>query len=481
MGRKKRFTDSAWLGFFADNKLKKVPLAGGPAITLVDEAPWASLNGASWGGDGNIILGTPSGFALVPADGGDLEPIPHIDLTGGSPTAPTLLPDSKGLLFGRVSVAEEGGLIAVLPVDSTEPQVLLRGATPRYSATGHIAFSLERTLWAAPFDPARVELTGPTFALTTGTVASSRRSTRSTFTVAGNGTLVYIPGSQVRVLVWVDRDGAAEALDEPPGSYLSPRLSPAGTALAVSLEKSQVMVLDLGRGRRTRLTNSPADVPVWTPDGRSVTVFELDMSGGAGGRILLHPVDGSTEPMVLVTRTSLPVPGAWTPDQKTLAFHEIRGESNRDIFLVSDGGDPIPYVATPANERSPRVVVRRTIHRLLSDESGRDEVYLESFPERSGKQLVSTEGGIQPVWSSDGSELFYRHGNRMMAVGIETEPELAASRPTMLFEGSYATGNSNNPNYAVSPDGQRFLMIKDDPASRGFHVVLNAFEGLEPR
>lgn len=184
--------------------------------------------------------------------------------------------------------------------------------------------------------------------------------------------------------------------------------------------------------------------------------------------------------MVLVTRTSLPVPGAWTPDQKTLAFHEIRGESNRDIFLVSDGGDPIPYVATPANERSPALSSDGQYIAYVSDESGRDEVYLESFPERSGKQLVSTEGGIQPVWSSDGSELFYRRGNRMMAVGIATEPELTASRPTMLFEGSYATGNSNNPNYAVSPDGQRFLMIEDDPASRGFHVVLNAFEGMEP-
>lgn len=471
--------DGEWVGFTADDELKKVPMAGGPPVTIVEHAPLAGLRGASWGPDGSIIFGTETGFSRVSSDGGAPEPILGPESADGTwAVTPAILPDNRGLVFGKLHL--EGNLAAsihVLPFESREPRFLLEGGFPLYLPTGHIVFGREGSVWASPFDLDRLEVIGPSFALIRET---THQPGSPTFTAAGNGTLVYVPASDTKRLVWVDRRGRIEPLAIPPESYGSPRLSPDGARLAVGLEDEiRVVIVDLRRGGRRFLTRTSANVPLWTPDGRNVAVFMFDPSV-AGGRIAIHPVDESREPTVLIASESIPVPGSWTPDQETLAFHEITGEANRDIFLISNGGEPISYVATPANERSPAFSPDGTLIAYVSDESGRDEVYVEAFPERSPRKPVSTEGGIQPVWSPEGGELFYRQGQRMMAVKVSATPELTLSAPRVLFEGRYATGNPHNPNYAISPDGERFLMIEDDPGSLGFRVVLNAFGNTEP-
>jgi serine/threonine-protein kinase len=237
-------------------------------------------------------------------------------------------------------------------------------------------------------------------------------------------------------------------------------------------------VLDLERGSRVRLSLA-GRVPLWNTDGTEVSFWAV--LGGTNA-IFSAQSDGSAEPQHLVIdpTVSWGVPGSWTSDGGTLAFHAFNRSGNRDILLFSPERDssPRPLLDTPFQERNPAISPGGQWLAYTSDESGRDEVYVQAFPGPGGKFSVSTEGGIQPVWSPNGRELFYREGYKMMVVDVETSPAFRASTPRVLFEGNFATGNPHNPNYSISPDGQRFLMVQDAEAPQ-FKVVLNWDATLE--
>jgi Tol biopolymer transport system component len=175
---------------------------------------------------------------------------------------------------------------------------------------------------------------------------------------------------------------------------------------------------------------------------------------------------------------------SWATEGPTLAFDERKPNGERDIWVVSPGSDPMPFLLTPFDERLPRFSPDGRWLAYVSDEGGRNDVYVQPFPGPGAKWLVSTEGGIEPVWSRDGRELFYRHDDQMMVVAVAATPkgEFQASRPRPLFD-MRLDADDNGSNYDVSPDGTWFVVTRSDreapPAQ--LQVVLNWFNEVRTR
>jgi len=293
----------------------------------------------------------------------------------------------------------------------------------------------------------------------------------------------------MRTLVWVDRNGVEERVTEARRNYKTPRLSPDGTRLAVRVTENgnaeDIWVLDLSRGTSTRLTFDTANdrTPVWSPDGRHI-VFTSTRQGPFN--LFRKPADGSGPAERLTTSPNGQFPRIWARNGSELIYAEEVPGSGLDIFalpLEGDGG-PRAIIQTPFNERFLALSQDGRWIAYESDESGHFEVYVRPYPGLRGKWQISTGGGVAPRWSGDGKELFYRNGNKMMAVTIETDVSFIPGNPVELFEDSYV----DDPypfNYDVSADGQRFLMMKrgqfTDSASPGTEIMVveNWFEELK--
>jgi serine/threonine-protein kinase len=221
--------------------------------------------------------------------------------------------------------------------------------------------------------------------------------------------------------------------------------------------------------------------PVWTPDGQRIA-FK-----GTGNRLFWQPADGSagTEALTKSELAGNNVPGSWSPDGQVLTFMEINPNTGYDVYtLPLKDGKPQPFVQTPSLETAPRFSPDGHFIAYGSDESGRVEIYVRPYPGPGGKWQISSEGGMEPVWNPKGREIFYRSGNKMMAVDVTTQPAFSAGKPKMLFEGPYVPTPRSFPDYDVSPDGQRFLMLKaseQGQAPAQINVVLNWFEELKRR
>lgn len=231
-----------------------------------------------------------------------------------------------------------------------------------------------------------------------------------------------------------------------------------------------------------RLTTAPGEdeTPVWMPDGKRL-VFAGDRPGGSN--LLLKLADGSaTEEKLLEIRVGHRHADSVSPDGQILAFHEFSPQTGGDIWVLSLQGDrkPRPFLQTPSNEVGARFSPDGRWIAYMSDESGHPEVYVQAFPGPGGKWKISTEGGVEPVWSRNSPELFYRNEDQMMAVDVATQPTFIASKPRFLFRGQFDR-TPWGANYDVSPDGQRFLMIQvvEATASNQIHVVLNWLEELK--
>jgi len=467
--------DGEWLAFFSIGGLKKVAVTGGRPVTLVRGR---AGGGGSWAADDSIVyVENRKKLRTISADGGPSAPVSMVVSDDTVYADPQLLPDGNAVVFTLGYPGQERVAVGSLKTGSV--QVLTEGRRPRFSPTGHLLFVRAGSIWAVGFDPERLELRGTPDPIVEGVLDVFS----ATFDVSARGALFCIPETRERALVWVDREGRSTLLTSARDQYGSPRLSPDGTRVAVETSLKDIWVIDVERGSRTRLTLESATgnnaVPVWTPDGTTVTSFGLN--DGVSG-VYSTPADGSRPPEPILIR-DYPIPGSWSPDGRTLAFHDLPAGGNRDIlaFTPTSGEPPRPFLVTPFNERSPAFSPDGRWLAYMSDESGRDEVYVRAYPGPGPKASVSTEGGIQPVWSPDGAELFYRLGESMMVVAVETKGEaLRTSKPRVLFRGRYLIGNPNNPNYSVTSDGQRFVMVQDAQASSPhFGVVLNWQSALQ--
>ena len=481
--------DGQWVGFFTEDKLKKVALAGGPAVTLreISGGRW----GASWGLDDTIAFSLPgSGLLRVPAVGGAPQPLIKVEAgQGESHRWPDILPSGKAVLFTVFPGTLEEAHIAVADLETGQHAILLKGTQPRYVRTGHIVFARPGSLWAIPFDADRLELTGAPAPLLEDIQVNG--GGLANYATADDGSLGYLSGAPARqvTMVWVDRKGMAEPLEAPPRAYTQPEFSPDGRQLTVTIQreeggKDHIWVYDLPRGALTRLTfEGDNHASFWTPDGKRIA-FRSTREGRSN--LFWKPADGSAPEERLTTSEYYQQGGSFSPDGKLAFYRENHPTNREDIWVVPLEGERKPslFLQTPFDELVPRVSPDGRWIAYLSDESGRFEVYVRPFPSSSGKWQISTEGGVEPLWARNGRELFYRTGDKVMAVEITTQPSFQAGTPRLVFEGSYVRhGGTPETNFAVTPDGQRFLMLKaveQQPQSE-IRVVLNWFEELKAK
>jgi len=478
--------DSQWLGFFAGGKLKKVSVGGGEAFSVADAS---DPRGASWGSDGKIMFVPRREGAIlqVSAAGGTPQPFTQMPDNENSHRWPEILPGGRAVLFaaGNAGRNWDTARVAVQLIGSGQRRDLVqRGTNPRYASSGHLVYALGGTVLAVPFDRQRLEVNGSPIPVIES-VLQLPLSGAAQYSFSGTGSMVYIPASvpaAQRRLVWVNRNGSEDPLAAPPRGYRHPRLSPDGRRLAVAIEgqETQIWLYDLAREILTRLTfeGNTNNNPHWTPDGKRI-IF-----GSARGRdesgLFWQLADGSGGAERL---TAAPDgTGSWSSAGRVLVVDGSSTITGRDIYTVRPGEGFQPLVRTPFNEGSPTFSPDGHWLAYASDASGRYEIYAQPYPGPGGRLQISTEGGTEPVWSRNGQELFYRSGDKMMAVEIGTRSGFSAGKPKSLFKGLYQPTPILDANYDVAPDGRRFLMIKpggEEEVPTQVNVVLNWFEELK--
>ena len=486
--------DGQWVGYFAGGKLKKVSVRGGASVTLCD----ASLpRGATWGPNDTIILApyANTGLWRVSAAGGTPQPLTQLGASNqtSSHRWPHFLPGGEAVLFTVLEANNfETARIAVLSLRTGQWKIVVEGGTnPRYIPTGHMVFARGSTLFAVPFDLKRLEVTGEPTPVLEG-VSWDNSFGLYHFAVSVEGSLVYVPDTALQAasnqLVWVDRKGIEKTVPAPTRAYTRPRLSPNGQQVAfrVADPNVDIWVYQFSSGALPRLTFQPGEdeAPAWTLDGKRIAYSSSTVSKPRS--IFIKNADGSGTEEVLFEGGIHTHVNAFSPDGRFLLFTDYDPATRGDIYTLPLDGDRKPqvFLKTPFNEYdisfSPdgRWVV------YTSDESGQNEVYVQSFPGPGGKWQISAGGGHSPAWAHDGKEVFYRNDAKLMAVSVTTRPTFSPSAPRVLFEGSYLDNPRREANYDVSPDGRRFLMLKGSVSGSGpmqYVVVLNWSEEVKRR
>ena len=448
--------DGRWIGFFADNKLKKVPVSSGPP-TVLGDAP--NPYGGSWGTDGTIVFSPNEGRrpARIHESGATVAPI-DVRNANGSFRRPDLLPDGKAAI---VSNPLSG--VGVLSFDTGEFRLLVANAGGGRYVAGHLLYARPGVLIAAPFDPGRREITGPEVVVIDKVRTEAEGvSPHPQAVLSREGTLVYAPGgpADATTPVWVDRRGTVQSTGMPPRSYRSMSLSPDGRLLAIIIANptNDLWVQDLERGTLTRRTfgAQPGRLQ-WTPDGERI-VFGSRRDGQP--KAFWIPREGSAAAEPFLSADGQPAVGSQSADGQFIATFRRAPATGMDIWVLplrkSDAAQP--FLRTRFDEVGPEFSPVGRWIAYVSDESGQYEVYVRPFPAGAGKWQVSTGGGEEPVWSRDGKEIFYRNGRRWMAAAVRLTPGFTSETPRRLFEGHFA--NVGGRSYDVSGDGQRFFVLQ---------------------
>ena len=478
--------DGEWVGFWVAGELKKVAIRGGAPVRLCEaQNPY----GASWSADDTILFGQRRGILSVSANGGTPEVIILLEGAAEVGHGPHILPGQKTVLFTLGDGLNwNDAQIVVHSLETGERKVLIAGGRDaRYLATGHLVYVLEGTLLAVPFDAGRLEVTGGPVPVVEGIRTPVTASGAAQLSLSETGSLVYVVAGrrEERTLVWVDRQGKEEALTAEPRAYVYPRLSPDGSRLALEVrdQETDIWVWDFVPGTLTRITfgRSRDLYPIWTPDGASVA-FASNRNGVYD--LYSKAADGTGAVERLTENLNRDSPNAFTPDGSQLVFGSVSGtQEGWDLRVLSLGGSSEPLLATEFNERNAELSPDGQWLAYESNASGQYEIYVRPFPNvDEGQRLISRDGGTRPLWAPDGRELFYlSRGGELMAVRVQTEPSFAPGNAQVVFGGrtlAPALGHS----YDISPDGKRFLMIKEptrDASSTEIILVQNWFQELE--
>jgi serine/threonine-protein kinase len=474
--------DGRSVAFDHQGVLKRIELAGGPPRTIADSV---SYRGGSWGADDTIVLGgRRSGLLRVSANGGSPTAIVAPGDGEGEFLYPQILPGGRFVLF---TVSPDPGLghLEIVALDGGARRIVLEnGVAGRVLPSGHLVFFRDRRLWAIRFESDRLEIAGDPVPLVEDVRSEVEGPVQ--YAVADDGTLAYIqaPGAgPPRSLVWVGQDGRERPTMAPRAHYAWVRLSPDGRRVAVEIDdggNSEVGIVDLERGTLSYVTRDPASdrTPMWTPDGDRI-VFSSDREGSLGLFTTTPDGTGPVERLAAFKGMLVVEPGGWSADASRLAFMYIPGRVSIGTLRLGRSGAWEPLLDSPGvSFQTPGVSRDGRWIAYTSNETKRNEVYVQRFPALGQKVQVSQGGGIDPVWSPDGTRLYYRSGTTMMVVSMHDGRPGGSAQP--LFEWVYYRANPGPRTYDIG-GGTSLLAIKPDMAGRNpqIHVVLNWFDELK--
>jgi eukaryotic-like serine/threonine-protein kinase len=478
------------IGFFAQSKLKRIEVSGGMPTTLC-EAPLGA--GGAWSSTGVILFASQfngAGLSQVSESGGTSIPVTSLNAarfeTGHN--FPYFLPDGRHFIFFTQAGQPDYRGIRLGSLDSPQTSFLLRADTKaEYSAAGYLLLMRGRKILAQPFDPDKLVLSGDPVPVTEP-VYYEAPIRYADLSVYGSRMLLYRRGgNQTSQLVWLDRGGKQLAAVVPAGDYRSMQLSAGGGQVLLDcndtqVETSDIWQFDLLRETRTRLTSNPGTdtYPIWSPDGSQVA-FASNREGFWG----IYRVSGNGKEELLLKRDQhLLLTSDWSSDGNFIVYRRAHEKTGLDLELLPLFGDrqPRSYVATPFNESYGVVSPDGRWMAYQSNDSGRYEIYVQSFPEPGRKMPVSKGDGMLPRWRRDGKELYYVATNdKLMAVPVETGARFSAGAPVALFEVGSFGRRLNRYVYDVSADGKKFLVIRqlEDATTRPLTVVQNWTELLK--
>jgi len=477
--------DGSRIGFFAGGKLLTVSLAGG-APTAVADAGFVAFGG-TWGEDDTIVFvpTLSSGLLRIPSTGGKPQRLTEPDEAAGgyAHVWPRFLPGGRSVLFtiwGGSSGEAAGGAMLSLGTGTTTR--LTQGfGSASYARSGHLLVSDRGGVTAASFDPDHPQATRARTPVLDD-VYRPEVDSNSWFSVSDSGTLAYVPGDpNLSTFAWIDRQGVAIPITDKPTSVADPTLSPDG-ARAVFEQSDGLWVVELRRGTRRRVNQDDDRInayPVWSRDGSRI--FFASNRGGDWDLYSAPAAGGEAKRLLALKGLQLPVSEG--PDG-TLLFCDRSTGTGADLWMLSPDGTSAPFFVSQASEVGGQYAPDGRTIAYVSDETGRDEIYVRSVARPGDVVAVSTDGGRGPRWSPDGRELFYRRGDSFLAVAVSTAGSLSVGDARKLFEVRAASGRSTvHAGYDVSPDGRRFLVLLLDPRAipTQINVVLNWFEDLKER
>jgi len=400
---------------------------------------------------------------------------------------PTILPDGDTVLF--TANTKDGTRIDAVSLRTRQRRIVRTGgAFARYDPSGYLLFWVPPSinLLAAPFDAKRLEFTGAPATVIEGVVVTATRS--MLFALASNGTLIYLPefrGELENKVVWVDRRGQVTPVMDTVAYWIQPRLSSdAGRLLLRKLETNcELWIYDLQRRVLTRLAygNDNHD-PLWMPDGKRVV---FDVPNGSVRGLVWQAADGSGDLQPLIHGLQNFVPSSWSGEGRRLALTLFDKSVSQIWVLDTDRApEPQPFHQNGFDEKWPSFSPDGRYLAYSSDQSGRFEIYISSYPGPGAVTQVSAEGGTNPLWSRDGRELFYQNGTKMMAAKVATQPSLSVGVAQELFrEDFYFAGRASlGREYDVTADGRRFVMLAPaGPAASPpqIHVIVHFPEELK--
>jgi Tol biopolymer transport system component/predicted Ser/Thr protein kinase len=466
--------DGKWIGFVTPQGVWKINLAGGPPTKLGSVT--AFTVGATWSTNGSLYLTSSQQLWRLPENGGEGE---RIDVEGfgsqgvGNPWA---MPSGKTLLLS-VGQREDAKLIALDLETNTIQELGLQGSDPRYLPTGHLIYTHANQVLAVRFDARKLTPLG-----TPVPVLPRVRIDGNTMQLAfsANGTAVYLPADERswRRLVMVDLDGRADPVFEesmPFSDNNDPRFSPDGSKIALSESAGPIWVIDLESGAPIKLSDS-GFYPLWSPDG---SLIAYGTSRSTSFDLMMRPLDMSQPERVLLDRDINLRTADWAQDGALIIRQEIPGkgmdlmrwtdlqdESSIDVLLDGDEDEVSPAVSPDGRWLA-----------YVSDQSGRDEVYVTAYPKSEGVVQISVAGGANPAWSTDGREIYYFQGREFIAVTVGADRGLKVVGRRTLFEGDIRQYRWQR-QYDVHPDGKHFVMIEDPPGGH-LEVILNWFTELD--
>jgi Tol biopolymer transport system component len=495
--------DGKFVAFFADGKLRKIPAGGGP-VTILADAPGG--RGGAWSPE-NIIVYTPDfrdSLWKISGNGGTPERLTTLDPSRHSTHRwPSFLPDGKHFLFfatnhSGTSPGQNG--IYLGSVDGPGMKLVLASDSAGQYASGYLLYHLQTALMAQKFDPANATLSGDPVAITDH-IQYDPSVWRTTFSASNDGTLITVSGESTAntELVWMDRTGKdvgyaiKERFLDLGGPLAGMRLSPDGKRLAITVgqPKADIFVFDLIQGTRTRITFNPAQniQPSWSPDGQRLAFSELAGSRiSAGSTIHSRPANGGGQDEVLVGPETAATPVTfgwpqWSSDGKYLVYSKASGPSGGSIWAVQTSGEkkPFPVVQPQAQQGTIQFSRLSPDSKWLaytSTESGREELYITSFPRANGRWQISQNGGTAPVWRNDSKELYFYEfsGGQSQVDAVEVvangeQLETRNNRKLFPLGHILAGGNAN---FEVTPDGRRFLVpVQPEVAAAPISLTLN--------